>query len=118
MRSVDASKPLPPPPSPPRSITVNPAELVGTWVGGRATESDTLTLRADSTTTYALPDSVVRPPLGWPKTTAGKWGLYPGDVLSTERGQFQVAALKDQQLKLAVIGNRCENPWVYKRVNP
>jgi hypothetical protein len=113
---VDASKPLPPPVMPTRALTINPADLVGTWLDASVNSlnfatTDTLTLRADSTWAY------IRVFDGKPvdrERKTGKWQLYPGDVLWLGGWEAARIVLKDQQLVSEQPG--CDR--VYKRTSP
>jgi len=108
----DASKPLTLPPPPP--ITIQPADLVGTWAGRNeinermGTVNDTLVIGADYTIRVVHvgpPDDVY---------VKGTWSLLPGDVLTNPWTGRQKIVLQNGELI------RCRSSYfaLLKRIAP
>lgn len=77
----------PPPPPPPPQVTVNPADLVGTWAG----RIDTRNWGTVNDTLIIGPDHTLRSAHVGPADDAhskGVWALLPGDILTGPMGNI------------------------------
>lgn len=148
LHHIDPSKPLPPPSTTLRPLTVDRTALIGAWVltqpkqlqGRSFVDTIMLTLRTDSTVSetmgwwsYGGQDARGNGVFGYERTKSnGRWGLFPGDILAMNypdaKGVFHgfssgvwssgKVALQDNQLIFDGCHYADQTARVYKRVSP